>query len=273
MTKAKPEGTPHKTPVRWNAEETRLMAVALVQRGYDASSNSRDILNVSRALQQSLLPPERQKVLVFKGNIEGVLKLMPEIVRERDAAEEAAEAEAARIADEEMRTANMMQAQLDSEVPLPTPQPAPEPVASVDALLKSLARTMVAQFMTHVREALSEAMNPEAIQEMLPVIPTVAPAERVRLPRVLVVGLKPSQSQLIFNEYRNDFDLRFVDSGQSAGAVKGKADTCDYVFGMVGFMSHSQDGHLKDHAGFKRVPGGMDALRDRLNEIVKPAQG
>lgn len=145
-----------------------------------------------------------------------------------------------------------------------------------DALVDQMADALVAQITDRVKSKLTEQLSavmslpaPEALRAgPVEVLPPAEP-EKVRLPKVGVVGLLPVQAGLISHEYGQAFDLSFP---ESIGQMKIAAINCEHVFVME-FNGHSTWGNVKNgrcEAVF--IHGGMLELRNRLAALHKEYQ-
>lgn len=140
-------------------------------------------------------------------------------------------------------------------------------------LVNVLADALVAQITDRVKSKLTEQLSavmslpaPEMLRAgPVEVLPPAEP-EKVRLPKVGIVGLLPAQAGLISHEYGQAFDLSFP---ESIGQMKVAAINCEHVFVMK-FNGHSTWDNVKNgrcEAVF--IHGGMSELRNRLAALHK----
>lgn len=92
-------------------------------------------------------------------------------------------------------------------------------------------------------------------------------AERMKLSSVVIVGLLPEQENMIKDEFKDCFRLRFWKDGnpKSLREISGNAD---HILTFVDKIGHKHEDAIVA-AGRKpdRVTGGMSSLRKRLTEI------
>lgn len=91
------------------------------------------------------------------------------------------------------------------------------------------------------------------------------PTPKTHLPRVMIYGLFKPQQEIVKSNWKNKFDLRFIDF-KSNGINKMELDYC---IGMTKFMNHSVDGNLKKLYGdhYIRVNGAVSDLQKHLNDL------
>jgi hypothetical protein len=251
------------------SEEVHRIARAALDRGY--SSGDKDIVRKIRELQAIVLPEDRQRRINGRSEITGKPE-RPNILDTMDVlAANGYKPRPPVIPAEEIQ---MCLHDPDVHPPLPEPinghdveiaadaEAESSLGATVDLFMKSCAKQLVEQFMSHLRTELAAAVQNEFIPSLMPSLK----AAKLARQKILVIGLKPQQAAMINNEFGSDYDLRFVDSSSNPGAVNGKLNV-DRIIGMVSFMSHSIEDHVKHRPGYKRVSGGMDSLRDELRSI------
>lgn len=92
-------------------------------------------------------------------------------------------------------------------------------------------------------------------------------AERMKLSSVVIVGLLPEQENMIKDEFKDCFRLRFWKDGnpKSLREISGNAD---HILTFVDKIGHKhEDAILASGRKPDRVTGGMSSLRKRLTEI------
>lgn len=94
------------------------------------------------------------------------------------------------------------------------------------------------------------------------------PASKARLPRVVILGLIPTQEQDVLQSHGDVFDLRFIAMAHP-GDVKVRCASADLVIGMTKFMNHKVHDTLKA-AGIKYCPcnGSVTALKLALDTYL-----
>jgi hypothetical protein len=265
-----------KKKVFWKPAETRAVALWLLAQGIDIRSPN--ILRFLRQAQTAVLPPERHRSITSDANADVVRDDWQAAVKdfaEQQAAaaeakrqqEEAAarrKAEAAEAKRQQEEAAAQRQAEIDAAVAAARAADAPP---SLDQLVREMASAFARQFAAQVRASLHEELAHHF--ESSAAAPTEPRASHVKLaakPRILIVGLKPQQAGMIAQEFQH-LDLRFVESGTSPQAIANKATHCDVVIGVIDFLSHAHEDHMKGHANYIRLSGGMDKLRNKLTAL------
>lgn len=92
-------------------------------------------------------------------------------------------------------------------------------------------------------------------------------AERMKLANVVIVGLQPDQENMIKDEFKECFRLRFWKDGnpKSLREISGNAD---HILTFVDKIGHKhEDAIIAAGRRPDRVTGGMSSLRKRLTEI------
>ncbi len=151
-----------------------------------------------------------------------------------------------------------------------------------EALLKNaLASPLVQQALSDqlaplMRQAVLDVLNgpPLDVQaaEAAPGASPDAPVQPVpeSLPRkkLLIVGLLGSQQQEILSGFADKFDLRFLTQDDSSTRLEQHARSCDTTIGMVGFLSHAVEKHLKRASSdYRRCNGTLGELRRLLQGV------
>lgn len=99
--------------------------------------------------------------------------------------------------------------------------------------------------------------------------PPPAPMPKPPKPKVCIVGLLPAQTQLIETDFREVFDLRFIDITELRGG-KRPATTfanVDAVLVMTKFVNHTAEDLKANAKRLVRVNGGITALKDALTSL------
>jgi len=131
-----------------------------------------------------------------------------------------------------------------------------------------------------VLDALQHPLLERTLQEkMQPIMPNYRPrmprSERVRKPRILIIGLLGSQREIIDKEFGDRFDIRHKFQDDSLGQIEEHAKTCEATFAMVGKSGHDIESIKKYSPHYQRVNGMIGELRRVLNMyfLVKHSQG
>jgi hypothetical protein len=257
------------TRVYHKSEEIHRMARAALDRGY--TSGDLDIVRKMRELQSIVLPEDRQRKIHTRENILGnedkpnILDTMDTLAANGYKPKHIIQEAVVQLevsAEPEIIQANGHHVEIAADEEYENVSTESNLGATVDMFMKNCAKQLVEQFMSHLRVELAAAVQ----KEFMPAIMPALKAAKVVRQKILVMGLKPQQAAMIVNEFGDAYDLRFVDSGRSAGAADGKLNV-DHIIGMTNFMSHAAEDHIKKHPGYKRVAGGMDSLREALRSI------
>lgn len=155
----------------------------------------------------------------------------------------------------------------------------PEPAApsTLDTAIDNLANALVARITGIVDQKISgivEGLVTVQVQRSLEKLTDsiAKPKQGKALPRVMVFGLLPDQTQFIKKEFGDVIDVRFVGSNDNASLVKSNATHSDAVFVMGDFISHSSIKLLTSVGIEPRiVKGGMSTLRDALTNFYVEA--
>lgn len=97
-------------------------------------------------------------------------------------------------------------------------------------------------------------------------------APRVRLPKVCVTGMKPTEAGKISQEFAETFDLAFWNDRQGDGVdqLKACSKNCDVVFWHVKHGSHSDEEIAKNgSAKLVRVGGDLTQMRIKLRQYFE----
>jgi hypothetical protein len=140
---------------------------------------------------------------------------------------------------------------------------------------RALIGVVTSAVMQHLWDIPIAPSAPVAVPEPAPTIdpeplPDPAPEARVRLPRVLIVGLLPAQIQVIKNKYRERFDLRFAHQDIALRELRGMVPGVERVVIQTSWISHKAEdivrSNLADGAQFQRVTGGVSAIMRALDD-------
>lgn len=141
-----------------------------------------------------------------------------------------------------------------------TPAPAPAPIHS-HACCNISGDIAVGEL-----PATDSVIDPSLMQA--PKDPQVV-KPRVRLPKVCVTGMKPTEAGKISEEFAETFDLAFWNDRQGDGVdqLKACSKNCDAVFWHVKHGSHSDEEIARGgSAKFVRVGGDLTQMRNKLRE-------
>ncbi len=193
-----------------------------------------------------------------------------------------------------------------SSNPSPAEPPAPSQAAAASALdllaqaagafLRDVLASPQAQSAVHgliqnslmplVRQAVAQAIeeqlggpsptaapaspaNGSATAASTPPLGASVPSRPEPKTKVLVVGLLGSQQQDIRADFGSRLDLRFLTQDDSSTRMEQHARNCDLTIGMVGYMGHSAEKHLKKASSdYRRCNGTLGDLRRMLSSLA-----
>lgn len=252
-----------KRKIFWTSSENEIVAAHLWN--WDgARTGTPGLIGKVRAAQELLLPPDRWRVIAGSDSIRGVTALLEKWAREKRG----------RIAPPALPHAEPPKPSSPEPLAPPAPALAPEPAPvqaargsellhEIDAALKTLAGVLAGRFLDHLQSELSQLASvrlPEIVSSVVP------ESSHRKLPRVLVMGLKPQQAGLIMQEFGACLDLRFWKE-EGVTKLDSMAKNADVVVSMTDFITHSQEDHVKDLPYYRRQGGGLGGLRDTLTRL------
>lgn len=92
---------------------------------------------------------------------------------------------------------------------------------------------------------------------------------RVEKLRILIVGLLPGQQREIEQAYGSRAEVRFLTQDDSHVRMQQNARSCDVTIGMVGFLGHAAEKHLKKQSrDFRRCNGTLGELKRMLDSLL-----
>lgn len=142
----------------------------------------------------------------------------------------------------------------------------------VQAQVQHQTEELLLRNVSSVQDLMRDALSRAALGAMPPQAAEPAKA-KVALSRVVILGLKGGQTELIRDEYRDKFYIRGETAESSAGISKNALRRYDYVLLMGNWSDHSTQYRFDDHPGFRIVKGGMTTLRHTLDSLLENAHG
>lgn len=139
----------------------------------------------------------------------------------------------------------------------PNKQSEPESVGTIDDLVQAIAKRIAAtlkhEIATVIKELEHEFHVPKHNGEYA--------ATGVKKPRVIVIGLLGDQVHAINNEFKDEYDLKFIDTDRAMGLSPPDADA--YLL-MKNFINHPLYHKYQVFPNHVLIDGGMTALRTWL---------
>lgn len=166
-------------------------------------------------------------------------------------------------------------------------QPIVEVPVAVQSIPVSVPSTPIGEILDEVISTLAEHLARQVIlraepliaQKLKAVIESVATppkqsfvpgahtdAAKVNKKKVLIIGLLPSQVNLIQREYGSLLDITFLTADDSQHRVQSVAKHSDAVYTMISFISHKVTESIKsvNPRALNQVHGGVTDLRNKL---------
>ena len=157
---------------------------------------------------------------------------------------------------------------------------------ALKSVLHATLKEVLVQGLT-VQQGASSLAGPEALSAKYSALQTPASGESAHLPpkvtvtfpsprsspspakkRLLIVGLLGSQQTEVESSYGQHFDLRFLTQDDSATRMQQNAKGCDITIGMVGYLSHPTERHLKKASpDYRRCNGTVGDLKRMLHGL------
>ncbi|MDE2097553.1 MAG: hypothetical protein KGL39_09930 [Patescibacteria group bacterium] len=201
---------------------------------------------VVREIQARMLPPERQRALRKKEDIQALVPIIDTRLRLKKTVE-----------------TPLALAKVE-EQPIPfLPNESVKPVDPIERLSGAL-EFYIEQIVEKRLEALIERLTDRLGKDT-----STKPEEKVKHSRILIGGLLPGQVNMIRQEFGNRFDLRFWLATESTDRLRAGAGHADRVYLMTDFINHSQEETIKRKDNYERISGGMTALREKLALLTK----
>lgn len=94
------------------------------------------------------------------------------------------------------------------------------------------------------------------------------PIERKPLPKIVICGVRPSQSGRLKTDFGNLCRLTIIEERQSPIRLKNSAVNADYVIINTEYCGHDYLDQVKQHPGLKRITGGNESFDVALLEIL-----
>lgn len=147
----------------------------------------------------------------------------------------------------------------------------------VDQLAQAIAQQLMPRLYHYLLQGLplvpslpAPVLNRTTLDDPLPAIDntyTPKPAARVKLPKVLVLGLLANQTGHIQAEYHQVFDLHFWNTSEGTERLRSITRRADMGFIHINHNGHHTQDILRE-AGipFKLVGGGMTQMRQFLQD-------
>lgn len=142
-------------------------------------------------------------------------------------------------------------------------------VTSAD-LLKAFHEKTFAQIEDLVSDIVGNELN--SIREILAkrqVSPTLPVMDKIKLPKVTILGLLPAQQNLIKSKIGKDFELRFIDKNMNADTISTGQDLIVVALSFVSHAIFEQARKKAPENGFIGHTGGHSLMVDKILEWKK----
>lgn len=171
--------------------------------------------------------------------------------------------------------------------PVPTPQPTQNNSSdALEKLLEPWAKWLKAVMTEAFVDAMSRQIAPVAVPDKeqpaanetpVPVPkhnPEMPETERVRLPRVLVIGIpKPHQQQEIVKEYAGKLDIRYAHTDDPSAMIKQRMAGVDMVIVLKDHCNHRVTETVRfGDVPFKIFPGHITAAKENLTKFYEESK-
>jgi hypothetical protein len=236
----------------WTTSEWSSVAKAWRAAGHpDDLDKCKNIIGALRNAQQAAaLPPERQRLFNSGGIAKHQLKPLLFALAQLSA-EERKQQQQALVPEQQQETS---------------------PHHEIDHLVSApmTLEVVVREFARRMARIMIEAFTDE-IQDQLPSLSAATPVKK-RLPRMLIVGPKSEQGQMLQKRVAGVLDVRIVSGkDRDTGRLRSGCAWADYVILWVNWTDHS-DRQLVlssvDKSRFQQFEGKLEALATFLEEVA-----
>jgi hypothetical protein len=166
---------------------------------------------------------------------------------------------------------------------VPTEQPIePQPEAQDDPLhqaLDKMAQSVCDLLMPKIQDLLKQKLRESLLNSVQQVdlqalvgeaIKKERLPDRVRKPKVVIVGLISQQITTIKQEYGDTFDLTFHQASENYALVKDRVKNAEWVLINTTKIDHSLYHTIKKNTDHHiSIPGDLSSFRNRLNLLKK----
>ncbi|AVH85178.1 hypothetical protein RsoM2USA_250 [Ralstonia phage RsoM2USA] len=142
----------------------------------------------------------------------------------------------------------------------------------VEVFADAFATKVVDKFIQRMGELAPTTVDPNPLLKVATESLSAAmkrPA-RVKLPTIVVAGLKGHQITEVENEFRDKAQIKFWTVDENPHQLKVVCRDADYTIMMTKFISHSHEQTAKSAAGDRmlRVDGGISMLKSAINGLI-----
>jgi hypothetical protein len=139
----------------------------------------------------------------------------------------------------------------------PNKQPEPTVIGTIDDLVQAIAKRIAATLKHEIAVAVKELEHEFHVPKHNGEYATTG----TKRPRVIVIGLLGDQVHAINNEFKDTYDLKFIDTDRAMGLSPPDADA--YLL-MKNFINHPLYHKYQGFPNHVLIDGGMTALRTWL---------
>lgn len=147
-------------------------------------------------------------------------------------------------------------------------EPAQVAANPLDQAIEHLVSAIMDTVMARVGPAIESKIADRIEQIAANLSPKESKEAKQHLPKVLIAGLLPSQASMIEKEFKQCFDISFVDANSTTNLLKSRAANAQHTLVMADFISHRHTDAIKSvGASPVIIRGGMSTLRNSLTEL------
>lgn len=253
-----------KPKVFWTTREKELVSVEMANRMMKNPGES--TLHVVQEAQSKVLPAERHRtiktVTMVKDVVEDAFK------RFKKLQDEPAPAPPETIDHSPFTPANLSSLQsmaLHADIGMAM-------TTLVEVFADAFATKVVDKFIQRLSELAPTTADPNPMLKVATesLVSAMKRPARVKLPTIVVAGLKGHQITEVENEYKDKAQIKFWTVDENPHQLKVICREADYTIMMTKFISHSHEQTAKSAAGDRmlRVDGGISILKSTINGLI-----
>jgi hypothetical protein len=244
--------------IRWN----KLERMAVVRRIVELHETNpgMDFLALARRAVD-VLPPPRRRTIPHRQSIRIEREMFDKLLQQKQKEQE-------RQQQREQEQKQQQELSLEKQAIAPAPiqiAAAPDFIVGLNEAALLLVQSVVNQVRDRLQSSLTQAVLDvnDHVQRTLKL-----QQETKRLTKVVVVGLKNEQAQMIAKEFDGVLAVDCRSKEENPPATRRASLNAAATLVMIDFVSHAMTETLKDVPGLTYVRGGMSTLRDTLLKIA-----